>query len=1063
MPISATEKRIPGGFTIENATVLGHAALNGDFCLISYLPGVIRFGDPVERIINRYVLFIDGSKYPDNTVFTYNWTIDYLTETGAVLSTYTEDDPDKLQGIYDFNSRKISPDINQLPAFKKLRVKCRVTAAGTPTDVTLEHTIEPPFDDLSENYESNIDGGHPIAIGGNPYATQVSANFFRDFFNYNPQWDNESINVPMNIPLTIFYNRVSRSARKKDVYHRINETYYESLNENLLQLFKQKRKNLVGACYVKPHFLSMTLEETPFKRIDGDTEEAELFEDYNALALAEKTDLFNYARFPKANFVVCALMLQDLLNKAQEEFNCENYKGSDEDREEWKDAVLEDLKNFPDLLKNWLDEYVDGPQTDIGALDYRKVTGEVHKKAWSSYINQILSFSYADKTNAPRITDAYFARKVVTELGDALSVRFDRINDSKLLYQEYIVIETANLRGKEIECAVRTADTILTGSLKKTLKLISEDTPVKVFTGKVGDTAAFDAEHGKDEYANLAEFADKAIIKIGLRPDNEATYDSWVQNIENSAEKKARLELRIQPKDRGIFAFYGPEKEEEQPVNTGYSFLLEDDKKFTVAYFDKANRPRVKSALFMKKVAVPGGANGTWSVSFDRINDRAFGRKTFVRIETQDLAANQEMDCIVLAHDDVLTGKKKEALQLTSTAGSRKRFRLRKGNTDALRNNAGATPFTNLATFAQNALLKVNLRPSARAVFDLWAQNMHNAGDVAPLELVVHVVQPPTNDLYVFYGEEKFEEIASNSGGVFLKLQADRFTVRNLKFYEVYHRQNLFSELPANIYIDKIENDLAPMEANYYYNDINDNEHDIATGSLSRVRRRQNGVKLFNASNVANVPAGWEDSQPAPVGGDAFTNYYYANDNQVKPEFHLYDDIITIDDINAANKDYGIIRYRATANVNDLVTLIRMPDALNFNNAGPPALLIAYTFHDTQRRFCNPECYAAFIGVLAELSLAGVQSTGMCFGDATSYPSLEHPNGDSIDQRYFNQNAFDQRDQNMINTYSSWGFTNIIRGTQQNWLAGANGSNAAHNDHLHAGNFNPANVVLLNP
>ncbi len=1062
MAIPKTENRIPGGFTLDNARVLGHAALNGNFCLVSYLPETIRFGDPVERIINRYVLFVDGSQYPDSTVFSYTWTIDYLTETGATLNSFAETDPEKQQGIYDFNSKNIDLDLTLLPAFKKLRVKCRVTEGANAVEVVLEHLIAEPFQDIADLYAKNEEGAEPVARGGNPYATQVAANFYRDHFQYNPVWNNEGFDIPMNIPLSILYHRVARSGKRRNVYHKFNSDYHEALNEDLLELFKQNRKNLVGPNSVKPHLLSMTLEETTFIRIgeNGPPEEEDLFEAYNDLSEEEKTDIYNYARFPKSNFLVCALTLENLLIKAQEETYCVNYLGSDEEQQEWKDVAFEDLKDYPGLIKNWLDEYVDGPQTLIRNIDYKRNIGKVHKHAWAGYIEQILKYSYADKTNAPRITDVYFARKVVTESNDgALSVRFDRINESKLLHQEYIVIESLNLRNQQIECTVRTGDTILTGAKKKTLKFISGETPVKVFTGKVGDTGAFDTEHGADEYVNLDTFADKAVIKLGLRPEKETTYNDWVHNLQDSAEKKARLELMIQPKNRGIFVFYGPEKAEEEPENTPHSFLMEDNTKFTIGYFDKTNHPRVSSADISKKVV-----NGQ-AVDFTPISDSFLGKRTYVLLETEHLQALQPVKCFLQAGNDVLTGKEKEALTLVWNNAGVKRLQMVKGNTEALRDQTGTDRYNNLPAFAEKTVAKLDLRPVSRAVFDSWAQNIQNdPARNAPLEISVHIVQPATNDLYIFYGKEKYEEVASNSGGVFLNKADSRFTVSNHIFYEIYHRQNLFAFLNPNTFIGKIENDSADKIATYFYHDLNDNEHVVCDGPLSSVRRRANGSKLFNTSVVANVPAGFEDSQPAPPGGDALTNYYYSNDNLQRPDFHLYDTIITIGDVNNPPSDYGIVRYRAANNnVNDQVPLLRMPDALNYTSPLLPQLLIAYTFHNTQRRYCNPECFAAFIGVLAELSLAGVQSTGMCFGDATSYPSVTHPNGDSIDQRYFNAFAFDQRDQDMITAYNAWGFTNIIRGTQQNWLAGTNSANAAHNDHLHSGNYNLNGVQLLNP
>ncbi len=834
MPISATEKRIPGGFTIENATVLGHAALNGDFCLISYLPGVIRFGDPVERIINRYVLFIDGSKYPDNTVFTYNWTIDYLTETGAVLNSYEESDPLKLLGIYDFNSKNIDLDLELLPGFKKLRIKCRVSVGAAATEVLLEHAIEPVFQDITDLHAQNSLIDQLLARAGNPYATHVSANFFRDYFQYAPKWGDAYFDLPMNIPLSIFYHRVARSGRKKNIYRKINADYYEALNADLLELFRQNRKNLVGPCSTAPHFLSMTLEKTPFTRTGADglpPDEEDLFENYNSLAEVEKTDIYNYARFPKSNFLICALMLENLMTKAQEN-QCSNYIGESDEKATWSDLEPGDLPDEPDFIRNLLDEYTDGPQTAIEKIDYRKSIGRVHKHFWSGYIEQILKFSYADKSAAPRIADAYFARKVVTESANGeLSVSFERIDESKLLYQEYIVIETANLRNQGIECSVRTGDAILTGAAKKSLQLIFGGNSMKNYVGLVGSTAAFDADHGAGEYVNLDTFADKAVIKLGFRPPDQQTYDKWDQNLRNSSGKKSRLEIKVQPFDRGTFVYYGPEKDDEEAVNSAFSFLTEEEGGFKVTYLDKANQPRIKSARIRKKV-VTGTQN--LSVDFEDVALTPLGRQVYIVAESVHLAAGQAMDFILRTYETTITGLDKQALPLMSGGVQRKRFSAAKGNTDALmRQDGQAPPYTNLNSFAEKAVAKLELRPQSRVLFDTWAQNIANG--FPAFEVMAHAVQPPSNDLYVFYGEEKFEEVASNSGG---SPNADELvTFENRVVHEIFSSSNEFNYLPQGFVLGKIANDAADHRMRYYYHDLYDNEHIFGDFQTIQTRR----------------------------------------------------------------------------------------------------------------------------------------------------------------------------------------------------------------------------------
>jgi hypothetical protein len=143
-----------------------------------------------------------------------------------------------------------------------------------------------------------------------------------------------------------------------------------------------------------------------------------------------------------------------------------------------------------------------------------------------------------------------------------------------------------------------------------------------------------------------------------------------------------------------------------------------------------------------------------------------------------------------------------------------------------------------------------------------------------------------------------------------------------------------------------------------------------------------------------------------------------------------------------------------------------MPDdvLVNFKVNGTDKQ-IKYEFVNTQRRYAFHGCFASLIGVLAETNIA-IQSTGMCFQDATSFPSISHPNGDSIDLRYFGtvgaaatpaELQERAKDVLMADTFRAWFFSQIVCGNNQlAWLAGhVNTNNSAHNDHLHSGNFDP--------
>ena len=80
--------------------------------------------------------------------------------------------------------------------------------------------------------------------------------------------------------------------------------------------------------------------------------------------------------------------------------------------------------------------------------------------------------------------------------------------------------------------------------------------------------------------------------------------------------------------------------------------------------------------------------------------------------------------------------------------------------------------------------------------------------------------------------------------------------------------------------------------------------------------------------------------------------------------------------------------------------------------------------------------------------------------NATSYPSVTHPNGDSVDTTYLSTLAIEQT---KVNAFRDHYFTNILRGSNS-WypnLVDTAYSNV-HNDHLHSGDFDSSLVVVMN-
>jgi hypothetical protein len=479
---------------------------------------------------------------------------------------------------------------------------------------------------------------------------------------------------------------------------------------------------------------------------------------------------------------------------------------------------------------------------------------------------------------------------------------------------------------------------------------------------------------------------------------------------------------------------------------------------------------RITDVYFAKKLVTQNGAH----VAFTRIDslhtqqnaagqvlayDTILGKTVYLIIETNNMAT-LSVDAVIRPSNNTMTGNT-DTLSVMKFNGTTQLYEAMNllnaevGNLDALNNRAGShAHYTNAAAdFANKCIIKLQLRPATQALFNKWARNI--ARETVNLEVVVE----RTDNLPCAFGPNSTTEV--NGAEVFLNTATTgRFRLVNRNFYEIYARIRDTTNGPnANSFIDSSYNFFgmlgtvrkkikAIINANstsvdYFYFDRYDNEMLVATCEKTNVMGRSDGVQL------SAVPAGHLARTAAPAGGNAQFNYSYANGSIVTTGNHR----------NGPREarfpgQLRIVQYNASGTQIDLVS---MPERLDINRNG---VRIAYEFSRSQRRFCNPECFSAFLGTLAEVGIAGVTSTGMCFGDATSYPSLSHPNGDSIDTGYLdNQNTNQQK---LLDGFIGWNFTEVIAGTlQQRWLYNAHRYRADHDSHLHSGNFNSNSIEPL--
>ncbi|WP_144283905.1 hypothetical protein [Chryseobacterium echinoideorum] len=252
--------------------------------------------------------------------------------------------------------------------------------------------------------------------------------------------------------------------------------------------------------------------------------------------------------------------------------------------------------------------------------------------------------------------------------------------------------------------------------------------------------------------------------------------------------------------------------------------------------------------------------------------------------------------------------------------------------------------------------------------------------------------------------------------------QADiQINAKDIVTYHIYENGRIEKHIPKTI------KEEYKQKYKYVYHDKDKNEHEICIVDWFTVDRRNNGQR------ISTIPAGYINTYSYPSGGNAQTAYLYSNG-----------------DICVSGTRYG---YRKYSKGQGKVPLVRMMDSLSYEKG---YIKIFYTFQNSQRRYCNPDAYAGFIGALAKLGREDVLCTGMCFADATSYPSVTHPNGDCADTAYY---ATLELEQKKVNAFKEFHFEKIYRGSGS-WYSRLVGTiySSGHEDHLHSGEFN-SNII----
>lgn len=492
---------------------------------------------------------------------------------------------------------------------------------------------------------------------------------------------------------------------------------------------------------------------------------------------------------------------------------------------------------------------------------------------------------------------------------------------------------------------------------------------------------------------------------------------------------------------------------------------------------------RISAVYFAKKTTTDNGTRVNFTkidsahVQQDHQNqnipyDAIVGKTVYLVIETSNMAS-LSIDAVIRPSASTMT-ENTDTLQLMRFVSPnryevQRLFTVQVGNFDALNNRDGShAHYTNLqADHLNKAIIKLQLRPDARATFDDWTRRLADGS----INLEVAVERTDNNPCAYGDGEQEV-----NGAGIFLDTDTERFRVVNKNIYTIHHGSNPYNTLPVNNTgarrrIQKVRNTHS-TEVIFFYYDQNDNEHRVCSRIKENVTRKrrvntipplaQRGNLLQTIDFTANRAAGEQiDAHQLLVYsngtlGDGATDKWYANET---------------DNVDLVNMDI-----LENAGVGPQIF-----EAFNYNQNG---VIIRYGFQHTRRRSIQPDLFAGFLGSLAQFRQEGhnhyIVSQGFSYADASCYPSVEHRNGEAGD---LNLLTTQQNGVNTILSAANFDFDNevifrnilfdfgFILGRSEDFSNTSNASTAdnastrlphtthtavpRHNNHLHIHGFTP--------
>ncbi|MEN0005348.1 MAG: M23 family metallopeptidase [Bacteroidota bacterium] len=442
MNVRNTESSIPGGFTLAQAEELGeafgHAPSNDTFIIVAYLTAPLQIGAD-RPLWNRYVVFVDPLKH--SATVTYEWqatlkdgnggTVIQFTETGTPLFTISDQIADNPTSIANATTIEISlkiPEIHQTPL-----VFTQVISG------------------LAQNVEDFIvnNSSYPAlaAVFGHQSTTREVANTTKDYLIDREEAFGKPLSIPANLPTGLSYYTIL----KKNSTLTENRFFEASLNGAIATLpFGVGHARKTGVCQVKPHLLAMfypanATEDVsninsngpqyttllPYQVIDGSVViESEVVDDFDALPVNSRIDIYNLLRFPKSNILMAAFVLHQLKKT----------------HSTWASITKEELKNNKDCLQGILTEFWEGPKGKEN-FTKSKFAKAVAAYSYSLYIKEILQ--------ATSSAIAYETIRIkVLDVRSGSPIRFAKV--------KRIIIDSSGDRIGEYEIAAATGNATTT-------------------------------------------------------------------------------------------------------------------------------------------------------------------------------------------------------------------------------------------------------------------------------------------------------------------------------------------------------------------------------------------------------------------------------------------------------------------------------------------------------------------------------------------------------------------------------------------------------------------------